>query len=429
MSRRNIRDKAIRRSGNSRNESDQGKIDKGFLLEELLEDSIDQNDNDLDRIKVKNTESQGVKAIYKNKRINAEKKTNLNANNKEKKNAGSINLENFDLDKKNKDLKNEVEQISKIVDNDKCSKKMFLSHNNSSKFSKNLSIKKNKKDENTEVYKSSIVVHRNEKLKENLKNIKEINIMLNSEKKKLENAEHGSMNIVEMINKLLIEVNKLTLMISNLVLNLSDKFNTKVELDNLDTNVSKEKIENVAKKKYKDYIDTETWNKMSLYERIMKRFKFCDYRQNIYEDIWNKISKKDRINFLTKKFEWRKKRIEELINGSDWRKINNFFYYKNRTKNGFLVNYDNLLEKNITKNKNEDVLKIKLIYAEKNGDIDGFIMYDGEKIYNNGRAYPSIIYLKSKKINPDNFVFISDDDQSYNDDTDMNLIHDSMYDE
>lgn len=425
MSRRNIRDKAIRRSGNSRNESDQGKIDKEFLLDELLEDSIDQNDNDLDRIKVKNTESQGVKAIYKNKRINAEKKTNLNANNKEKKNAGSINLENFDLDKKNKDLKNEVEQISKIVDNDKCSKKMFLSQNNSSKFSKNLSIKKNKKDENAEVYKSSIVVHRNEKLKENLKNIKEINMMINVEKKKIENAEHGSMNIVEMINKLLIEVNKLTLMISNLVLNLSDKFNTKVELDNLDTNVSKEKIEDDVKKKYKDYIDTETWNKMSLYERIMKRFKFCDYRQNIYEDIWNKISKKDRINFLTKKFEWRNKRIEELINGSDWRKINNFFYYKNRTKNGFLVNYDNLLEKNITKNKNEGVLKIKLINAEKNGDIDGFIMYDGEKIYNNGRAYPSIIYLKSKKINPDNFVFTSDDDQSYNDD----LIHDSMYDE
>lgn len=253
--------------------------------------------------------------------------------------------------------------------------------------------------------------------------------MLNVEKKKLENAEHGSMNIVEMINKLLIEVNKLTLMISNLVLNLSDKFNTKVELDNLDTNVSKEKIENDVKKKYKDYIDTETWNKMSLYERIMKRFKFCDYRQNIYEDIWNKISKKDRIDFLTKKFEWRGKRIEELINGSDWRKINNFFYYKNRTKNGFLVNYDKLLEKNITKNKNEDVLKIKLINAERNGDIDGFIMYDGEKIYNNGRAYPSIIYLKSKKINPDNFVFISDDDQSYNDDTHMNLIHDSMYDE
>lgn len=404
-----MRHQAIKRLGNERYESDKAKFDKGSLLDELLEDSIDLNDRDLEKNKENNKSSLCVK-----KHNNAKKKEILKAAEKNLKKDDVVNLENFDIDKKGK---NKVEKK-----NDKSSESND-SRNYSSKFSKTFSRIIYKRDNHD--FKSSVLIHRNEKNKESIKNPVS-NTVKNNEINEIGNINDNniSMNLVMMINNLITEVNKLTLMISNLVLDLSKKF-TKVEND--EVNVSKINEENEVKRKYKDYIDAEIWNKMSLYERMMKRFKFTDYRQNLYEDIWTKISKKDKLDFLLKKYEWRKMRAKELIKETDSRKINNFLYYEDRTKNGFLCNYDNFLnEENITLDKNTNdinLLKKKLILSNKVGDIDGYIMYDGEKIYNNGRFYLSIINLKLMNVNPDNAVVNPDDSLSYNDDFIMKYIN------
>lgn len=61
-----------------------------------------------------------------------------------------------------------------------------------------------------------------------------------------------------------------------------------------------------------EYINNEEWNKLSLGEKLKKRFIFKDSRQFPYKNVWKKLSKKEKEDFLAERKKWRANYMAEL---------------------------------------------------------------------------------------------------------------------
>ena len=143
-----------------------------------------------------------------------------------------------------------------------------------------------------------------------------------------------------------------------------------------------------------EFIEDKEWKKLSLYDKIRKRFAFKEYKQNIYDNKWRLLSKEDKNKFIIDKAKWRIQKAKELRFSKEDIKlhiINNFFYYENRDANGMiidmtgldLVNYNKL----ILNDANIKWLKEFLVNADKENKIPGFIIINKKIIMNNGKAW------------------------------------------
>ena len=102
-------------------------------------------------------------------------------------------------------------------------------------------------------------------------------------------------------------------------------------------NYKKENYEKI--KKSKDYMPEEVWNKLSFGQKIIKRFRFSDFHQNVTVDEWDKFSKQEKLEFLKLKKEFRERREKELekLKEEDEKKYerykDNFNFYRFRDIN------------------------------------------------------------------------------------------------
>ena len=102
-------------------------------------------------------------------------------------------------------------------------------------------------------------------------------------------------------------------------------------------NYKKENYEKI--KKSKDYMPEEVWNKLSFGQKIIKRFIFSDFHQNVTVGEWDKFSKQEKLEFLKLKKEFRERREKELekLKEEDEKKYerykDNFNFYRFRDIN------------------------------------------------------------------------------------------------
>lgn len=149
-------------------------------------------------------------------------------------------------------------------------------------------------------------------------------------------------------------------------------------------------------KKKNEYIEEKEWNKLTLYQKIVKRFKFKDFSQNPYIGIWEKFNNEDKIKFIEEKAKWREKRIKEILDMKEGptktQFANNFSYYEWRDPNGFSItthDIDNMenYNKKFRENNLVDKLRLYLNTNSNNRKVKGFIIKDGNRILNKGYAW------------------------------------------
>ena len=151
-------------------------------------------------------------------------------------------------------------------------------------------------------------------------------------------------------------------------------------------------------KRNKDYIEENIWNKLPKYERIMKRFTFKDYKQNIYSDKWETLDLYSKNKFIEEKIKWRLSRAKELWDNKDndienIHKINNFFYYEFKDAKGFNLKLDDVDLKKYKKEMQNKIIKdleTELFRYNKENRVVGFIKINGRIHYNNGKAFYNI---------------------------------------
>lgn len=64
--------------------------------------------------------------------------------------------------------------------------------------------------------------------------------------------------------------------------------------------------------KQEDWCEEEEWKKMSVYERIMKRYTFTDVHQCLTLGVQKVWTEEERIDFHGRKFKWRNERMKEI---------------------------------------------------------------------------------------------------------------------
>ena len=179
--------------------------------------------------------------------------------------------------------------------------------------------------------------------------------------------------------------------------------------------VKKDRIKKLKEKG--DFIEPNTWNKMSLIEKINKRFVFKDFRQNPYINIWTRFNIDEKTEFIKQKLNWRIKRMKELLeldnnNNYNLRMINNFFFYEWKDPNGYMINTYDIKDMNFYTLKEEensllDKLREILNKANNNRKVGGFIISNGDIIFNKGYSFDnnpqlSKTYIGKKRINSNN---------------------------
>ena len=196
-------------------------------------------------------------------------------------------------------------------------------------------------------------------------------------------------NSLELVNNICIQFGKILKLCVD-ILCRCNKVNQNVDI--IGDNESLDKKDTKASMKYKDFVSKDVWNKFSFYKRIMKRFKFLDYKQVMYKDAWAKFSLAEKNEFEVTKKNWRNLRAKELYleKEKDWSKINNFFYYENRDKDGYLVDQE-VEDQSIKENDFIKLLREELKKADREGKVSGYVVFNGKKRFSNGRAYFNII--------------------------------------
>jgi len=139
---------------------------------------------------------------------------------------------------------------------------------------------------------------------------------------------------------------------NNILINLIKKW----------TNIRKRnwtKNNNIRKyKKNKNWINDNEWNKLSLFEKIMKRWNFSDRHQCLVPWEEKKLSKEELLQFQEAKRQWRTKRKNEL-NGNTYKMeiLNKFCHAR-------II--DNILVKNLDSSY-DDLIDAR--YAESNDNV------------------------------------------------------------
>jgi len=116
-------------------------------------------------------------------------------------------------------------------------------------------------------------------------------------------------------------------------------------------------------KENKNWINENEWNKLSLFEKIMKRWKFSDKHQCLVPWEEKKLSKEELLQFQEAKRQWRAKRKNEL-NGNTYKiKIFNKFCHAriidNVLVNNLDLSYDDLIDVIDVKSNDTESTKIR----------------------------------------------------------------------
>ena len=166
-----------------------------------------------------------------------------------------------------------------------------------------------------------------------------------------------------------------------------------------------------------EFIEEKKWKNMSAYEKIKLRFGLNEFRQNPFFSAWSNFKPEEKKDWINFRANWRIKKAEELLKAEEGNKknqrINNFFFYEWRDKNGFSLpthDIDDLKEYNDKMNSCKAIneLKEKLNSLSMNHRVQGFIICDGNLIPNKGQAYyHNPLYVNRgfiNKLNKNNFI-------------------------
>ena len=103
----------------------------------------------------------------------------------------------------------------------------------------------------------------------------------------------------------------------------------------------RKKQENIEKyKKEHSWIEEKEWEKLSFFQKLMKRWNFTDVHQCLIPWEEKKFSIKELQQFQEKKREWRMKRIKELENKPLQRQIFDKFCHARKIRNKIIYNLD-----------------------------------------------------------------------------------------
>lgn len=185
-----------------------------------------------------------------------------------------------------------------------------------------------------------------------------------------------------------------------------DKGSEKFKNKEIITNDKMQQLKNQRK-----YIEPSEWRKKPLYEKIVERFHFNDFRQNPYLTVWNKFSSEEKCSFIKMKLNWRMERSNELLkldlekDLGNIRMLNNFSYYEWRDPDGNLIptyDIDDLSFYNKEDAENKKLIKDYLEKASNKNKVKSFIIQEGNLKLTKGKAWFNMpnLSLLGKKTRP-----------------------------
>ena len=180
--------------------------------------------------------------------------------------------------------------------------------------------------------------------------------------------------------------------------------------------ISKEKKLEELKNKGK-FIEENKWKKMSTFEKLKERFNMNEFKQNPFFSVWNGFKLEEKKEWIKLRAAWRIKKAEELLkleeNPKKLQRVNNFFFYEWRDKNGFALptyELDDLKEYNNMMNNDKSIQELRnyLNNGSMNHKIKGFIICDGNLIPNKGQAFwHNSLYINRGLYNKNKNTFVN----------------------
>jgi hypothetical protein len=162
---------------------------------------------------------------------------------------------------------------------------------------------------------------------------------------------------------------------------------------------------NISQGKVK-FMDKDSWNKLSHFEKLKNNFKFSDFNQMPDRRLWRKFSVEEKEAFLKLRNEFRSKRLLEIAKLNEGKEVeamtalDKFIYYEWRDKFGFECYLKDEIKKNF-EDSNEDTIIINGLYdkcllLEKKKLLFNVFFVNGIRKFTNGRTIPNVLeFLKN----------------------------------
>ena len=176
--------------------------------------------------------------------------------------------------------------------------------------------------------------------------------------------------------------------------------------------VNKGKVEKLNKK---------DWDKLSNYDKLMKKFSFKDYRQMPNHSLWKKLKVKDKVRFLDARNKYRTHRFNELAENLSKDPVKTlsdfdiFMYYQWKDSRGFECQANKTNREKYGDNKDDEIIAGDLSdnlkqYNDKKLIYNKYF-FKGKIKYTNGRSIQAIkdftankIYFNNNQINDNNNI-------------------------
>ena len=159
-------------------------------------------------------------------------------------------------------------------------------------------------------------------------------------------------------------------------------------------------------------LNKNEWDKLSNYEKLMKKFVFKDYRQMPNHSLWKKLKVKDKVLFLEARNKYRTKRFNELASNVSKDPVKTlsefdiFMYYQWKDSRGFECQANKANREKYGDNKDDELIASDL-YDQLKQYNDKKLIYNkyffkGKIKYTNGKSIKAIKEFTTNKINNNN---------------------------
>lgn len=144
------------------------------------------------------------------------------------------------------------------------------------------------------------------------------------------------------------------------------------------------------------FVNEEEWNKLSVGAKTIRRFKFSCYNQNPNHILWKKFSLNEQEEFLKKRLAFWKSEIqqydynEENVSNELLFRMDKFFYYMKRDKEGYLIPINKELKEKYSLEKGElelcEELKEYISICSQKRKIYNEMKYNGKWYRTQGKS-------------------------------------------
>ena len=205
-------------------------------------------------------------------------------------------------------------------------------------------------------------------------------------------------------------INNLEKTVNSLVLTV----NALIQQLQMNASLSQADVAKVSKKlaqsNDKNFIPYDKWYQMTEFERFSKSFRFKDFCQNPPRAWWNKFSDAEKKRFAAEKVKWMDRRLVELAElftkdeDKAARYIDSFFFYHNRDKFGFEIDFSEEIQKALKLDDSSqlifDDLKERLSTLEEKRLIFNKVLYKNNIVRTKGISSNTKVanLIKSKNL-------------------------------